>query len=134
MPCPVRAETTTGVSKRDRRPASRSPSSEATRSAQSGSTRSDLVTTGIPAGIRELLQDREVLLGLGHDAFVGGDDQQGEVDPRRAGDHRPHEVLVAGDVHDSRGHSRAEIERREVEIDRDATTALLGQPVHGLVR
>ena len=88
--------------------------------------------TGIPAGHPQLLQNREVLLGLGHDAFVRGHDQQGKVDPRSSGDHGAHEVLVAGDVHYSRGHPRTEIERREVEIDRDATTALLGQPVHGL--
>src|SRR2546422_7435542 len=33
------------------------------------------------------LEDREVLLGLRHRALVGGDHQQGDVDPSRSGQH-----------------------------------------------
>ena len=44
----------------------------------------------------EQLHDRGVLARLRHDAVVRGHDEQEEVDPGRAGDHRPDEALVAG--------------------------------------
>ena len=31
------------------------------------------------------IEDRQMLAGLGHDAFVGGDDQKGHVDTAHAG-------------------------------------------------
>ena len=46
----------------------------------------------------EQLADREVLARLRHHALVGGDHQQHEVDPGRAGHHRAHEPLVSGHV------------------------------------
>ena len=49
----------------------------------------------------EQTEDGEMLARLRHDAFVGRDDEQREVDPRRAGDHRAHERLVAGHVDDA---------------------------------
>lgn len=39
--------------------------------------------------------------GLGHDAVVGGDDEDHAVNARGAGDHGLDEVLVAGDVDDA---------------------------------
>ena len=42
--------------------------------------------------------DVEVLARLRHHRFVGGDDQQHAVDAADAGQHRPHEALVAGHV------------------------------------
>ena len=39
-----------------------------------------------------------MLAGLRHDPFVGGDDEQGEVDAAGAGEHVVDEALVAGDV------------------------------------
>ena len=83
-------------------PASRSATSSSTSSSHSGSTRSALVTTGMPDRHTQVLQDGEMLGGLRHDALVGGDDQQREVDARRAGHHGAHEVLVPGHVHDAR--------------------------------
>ncbi len=49
----------------------------------------------------EQAADVEVLARLGHDPLVGGDDQQDQVDPGRAGDHVVDELLVAGDVDDA---------------------------------
>ena len=98
--------------------------------AHSGSTRSALVTTGMPRGYAELLEDGEMLLGLRHDALVGRDDQQREVDARRAGHHRPDEVLVARARPRRPRPPAAEIQRGEVEVDRDAPAPLLGQAVH----
>ena len=61
-----------------------------------------------------------MLARLRHHAFVGGDDEQREVDPRRAGDHGAHERLVAGHVDDADRADAVERERREAEVDRDA--------------
>jgi adenylate cyclase class 2 len=41
-----------------------------------------------------------VLAGLGHDAFVSGDNQQGEVDTGCAGDHGVDQPLMPGHVHE----------------------------------
>jgi len=38
-------------------------------------------------GAREQLDDGEMLFGLRHDAFVGSDDEQRDVDAGRAGEH-----------------------------------------------
>ena len=46
----------------------------------------------------EQLADREVLARLRHHALVGGDDEQHEVDARRARHHRAHERFVPGHV------------------------------------
>ena len=44
------------------------------------------------------MQDRQVLARLRHDAVVGGDHQQGEVDAAGAHQHGRDEALVAGHV------------------------------------
>ncbi len=49
----------------------------------------------------EQIEDGQVLAGLGHHAFVGGDDQQGQVDAADAGQHVLDEALVAGHVDDA---------------------------------
>ena len=49
----------------------------------------------------EQVDDVEVLLGLRHDAVVGGDGEEHEIDAVRAGEHVPDEALVAGDVDDA---------------------------------
>ena len=54
-----------------------------------------------PALHAEQLEDREVLARLRHHAFVGGDDEQREIDSGRAGDHRAHERLVPRNVDDA---------------------------------
>src|SRR5256886_10621147 len=71
------------------------------------------------------LEDREVLLGLRHRALVGGDDQQGDVDPGRSGQHVLDERLVARDVHHARLHGVGERQGREPQVDRDAAPLLL---------
>ena len=47
------------------------------------------------------VQDGQVLAGLRHDAFVGGDDQQGRVDPPDPGQHVLDKVPVPGHIHDA---------------------------------
>ena len=70
-----------------------------------------------------------MLVGLRAGALGRVDDEEEEVDPRRAGDHGPHEPLVPGDV-DERQHAAVrELERRVAEVDRDPARPLLGQPV-----
>ena len=49
----------------------------------------------------EQLADLQVLPGLGHDAFVRGDDQGHQVHAGGAGHHVAHEALVARDVDDA---------------------------------
>ena len=55
-----------------------------------------------PGSHPEKLTDVEVLAGLRHDALVRGDDQDGQVDPARAGDHGLDEALVPRDVDHAR--------------------------------
>ena len=50
----------------------------------------------------EQVEDRQVLARLRHDALVGGDDQQREVDAAGAGEHVLDEALVARHVDDAR--------------------------------
>ena len=79
-------------------------------------------------------EDREVLVRLRTRALRGVDDEQEEVDPRRAGDHRPHEPLVAGDVDERQRAAAGQLERRVAEVDRDPARLLLGEPVGVLPR
>ena len=70
-----------------------------------------------------------MLARLGHDAVVGGDDHQVEVDAGRAGDHRAHEALVAGRVDDREAAPARQAQRRVAELDRDPARLLRGQAV-----
>ena len=79
--------------------------------------------TGVDA---EETEDGEMLSRLRHDAFVGRDDEECEIDSRRAGHHRADERLVAGHVDDADRPDAIELERCEAEIDRDAASLLLG--------
>ena len=49
----------------------------------------------------EEVEDGQVFAGLRHNAFVGGDDEEGEVDGADAGQHIFDEAFVAGDVDDA---------------------------------
>ena len=62
-------------------------------------------------------------------ALARVDHEQEEVDPGRAGDHRPHEPLVAGDVDQREPLTARKLQRRITEVDRDPALLLLGQPV-----
>src|SRR3989454_5879909 len=64
-------------------------------------------------------------LGLRHRALVGGDHQQGDVDPSRSGQHVLDERLVARDVHHARLHGVGERQGCEPQVDRDAAPLLL---------
>ena len=87
---------------------------------------------GDPCGDAELLQDGKMLLRLRHDPLVRRHDQECQIDARGTGNHGPNEVFVARDVHHPHHPANSEIECREIEVDRDLATALLGQPVHRL--
>ena len=75
------------------------------------------------------LARRHVLPRLRHHALVGGDDEEHELDPRRACDHRVDEPPVPRHVDDADREAVAEIPRREPQLDRDPAPLLLGEPV-----
>ena len=77
----------------------------------------------------EKVEDGEVLAGLGHDAFVGGDNEEGHVDAADAGEHIADEAFVAGDVDDGDFLAGGEGEPGEAEVDGHAAFALLGEAV-----
>ena len=104
-------------------------SSAASAAARAGSARSAFVIATTPAPTPERAQHRGVLARLRHHAVVGGDDHQEQVDPRRPGDHRAHEALVARHVDDRQPPPRRQLERRVAELDRDPALLLLRQPV-----
>ena len=70
-----------------------------------------------------------MLARLWHDARVRRDDEQREVDAGRACDHRANECLVSGHVDDTELPDAVEVQRCEAEIDGDAATLLLWQPI-----
>ena len=79
------------------------------------------------------LQDIEVLTGLRLDGFVGGDDQQHQIDAADSGEHVAHETLVTGDIDEPDLQSSA-IRRwqghvGEAEIDGDAAAFFFGEAV-----
>ena len=82
----------------------------------------------------EQLQDRQVLTRLRAGAFAGVDDQEEEVDPGRAGDHRAHEALVARHVDEGEAAPVGQLERGVAEVDGDAAPLLLRQAVGVLPR
>ena len=76
----------------------------------------------------EQTADVEMLAGLRHDRFVGGNHEQDEIDPSDAGQHVFDELFVAGHVHESDLHV-AEVEMSESQVDRDAAKLLFLQTV-----
>src|SRR5262245_46938646 len=73
-------------------------------------------------------QDFQVLSGLRHDGVIGRDDEQGQVDAGRPGEHVLDEPLMPGAVHNSEP-VVAEVELGEPNIDGDAAGLLLRQAV-----
>ncbi len=65
-------------------------------------------------------------------ALGGVDDEQEEVDPRRAGDHVADEPLVTRDVDEGDPPAVGQVERCVAEVDRDPALLLLGQAVRVL--
>ncbi len=77
----------------------------------------------------EHFQDGEVLAGLGHDALVGGDDKQEQVDAGGAREHVLDEALVARDIHDPGPRPPGQPEPRKPQVDGEPALLLLAQPV-----
>ncbi len=77
----------------------------------------------------EEVEDLEVLAGLGHDAFIGGDDEEGEVDGAGAGEHVADEADVAGDVDDGDVAAGGEGAPGEAELDGEAALLLFAEAV-----
>ena len=77
-------------------------------------------------------QDRQVLERLRPRALGCVDDEEEQVDPRGAGNHRSHEALVPGDVDEREPPSVGQLEGCVAEVDRDPAALLLRQPVRVL--
>ena len=77
----------------------------------------------------ERAQHGRVLARLRHDAVVGGDRHQIEVDPGRTGDHGANEALVTGNVDDREAASIGQLERCVAELDRHPASALRRQAI-----
>ena len=77
----------------------------------------------------EQMDDVQMLFGLRHDAVVGGDGEQHEIDAVGAGEHVLDEALVAGHVDDARRSAVGQIEMGEAEIDGDAALFFFLEPV-----
>jgi hypothetical protein len=69
-----------------------------------------------------------VLNGLGHDAFIGCDDQQHEVNAMGSGEHVFDEPLVTGHIHESKLPA-AIGPVGKTQINRHAAPLFFGQPV-----
>jgi hypothetical protein len=91
------------------------------------------------AGLAEEADDFHMFIGLGHDAVVGGDDEEKDVDGGGAGDHVADEVAVSGDIDDADeaavgggvagGGGGVEGAGREAEVDAHAAGFFLGEAV-----
>ncbi len=77
----------------------------------------------------EEVEDRQMLSGLGHDAFVSGHDQQSQVDAADAGQHVLDEALMAGHVDDADFAAAGQLEPGEAEVDGHAPVLLLLEAV-----
>ena len=70
-----------------------------------------------------------MLACLRHDALVGGNDQQDEVDAGGAGEHVLNEPLVPRNIDDAHSPSTREVEVGKAEVDRHAPALLFFQPI-----
>ena len=75
------------------------------------------------------LQDGQMLAGLGHDALVGGDDQEHGVYSGGPRHHLTDEALVSGDVDDTDDAAVLQTEGGEAQLDGDSPLLLLQQAV-----
>ena len=73
--------------------------------------------------------DFHVLPGLGHDAFVGGDDHDHDIDPGGAGHHVLDEFFMTGDVHHPDVLPVRQVEGGKAQLDGDSALFLLFQAV-----
>src|SRR5208283_6221061 len=88
---------------------------------------------GDAAADRQQPADIEVFAGLRLDAFIGGDDQQHQVDPAHARQHVAHETLVAGDIDKAHANPAAigsgEFEVGKADVNGDAAPLFLFEAV-----
>ena len=77
----------------------------------------------------EQIQDGEMLAGLRHDAVVGGDHQQHEIDAGRARQHVVHQLLVARHVDEADDLPIRARPVGEAEIEGDAARLLFRQAI-----
>ena len=75
------------------------------------------------------LQDGDVLDGLGHDAIVRSDHQQGHVDTSRTRDHLAHEPFMARQVDYAHEAAVGQPQLREAQGNGDAALLFLGESV-----
>lgn len=73
--------------------------------------------------------DVEVLASLGLDGFVGGDDEENDIDTGDAGDHGFDEALMTGDIDEAGVETGAEIKMGEAEFDGDAAALFFGEAI-----
>ena len=73
--------------------------------------------------------DLQMFAGLGHDAFVGGDDQHDEVHTGGTGHHVLDEAFMAGHVHDAQTLAARHGDPSEAQFDGDAAPLLFFQTV-----
>ena len=66
---------------------------------------------------------------LGHNALVGGDNQQGHVDTGHAGQHVLDKALMTGDVDEAQTPPALQIQRDEAGDDSHTPLFLLGQAI-----
>ena len=77
----------------------------------------------------EQVDDIQVFFGLGHDAVIGGDGEENQIDAVRAGEHVFDEALVARDIDDARLRSVGKIKMSKPQINGDAAFLFFLQAV-----
>ena len=77
----------------------------------------------------EQFDDGQMLACLRHDAVVGGNDEQDEIDAGRTREHVAHEFLVPGNVDEAEDAAVRGRQVGEAEIDRDPARLLFLQPI-----
>jgi hypothetical protein len=75
------------------------------------------------------IENRQMLKGLGHGPFVGGDDQEGRVDAADSSQHVLDEALMARNVDDADRGAAGQGEPGEAEIDRHLARLFLGETI-----
>jgi len=70
----------------------------------------------------------EMFARLRHDGVVCGDDQHGDVDARRAGNHVPDKAFVTGHIDDAQLQVTC-LKMRKAQVDRDSSCLLFGQSI-----
>ena len=77
----------------------------------------------------ENLHDGQVLASLRHDAIVGGDHEEHQVDSRGAGDHVLDQPFVPGDIDDTHPQTVLQRQGRKTQVDRQPPAFFFRKPV-----